>query len=86
MTPWPIANLERAERTAAATNLLFRRTGHVLRAIEKFGFSHFDAKASNWIVFADEKVGPTPVLIDVDGIRRRNWVALGVHRLLKQHA
>ena len=55
----------------------------MLRAIEKFGFSHFDAKASNWIVFADEKAGPTPVLIDVDGIRRRNWVALGIHRLLE---
>jgi tRNA A-37 threonylcarbamoyl transferase component Bud32 len=62
---------------------LFRRTGHLLRAIEKFGFSHFDAKASNWIVFNDDKAGPTPVLIDVDGIRRRNWVALGIHRLLK---
>jgi tRNA A-37 threonylcarbamoyl transferase component Bud32 len=62
---------------------LFRRAGHVLRAIEKFGFSHFDAKASNWIVFNDEKTGPTPVMIDVDGIRRRNWVALGIHRLLK---
>ena len=32
---------------------------------------------------ADERLGPVPVLIDVDGIRRRNWVALGVQRLLR---
>ena len=55
----------------------------MLRAIEKFGFSHFDAKASNWIVLHDEKRGPTPILIDVDGIRRRQWIALGIQRLLK---
>ncbi len=62
---------------------LFRRVGHLLRQIEKLGYSHFDAKASNWIVYPDEKRGPTPILIDVDGIRRRNWVALGILRLLK---
>ena len=62
---------------------LFRRTGHLLRQIEKYGFSHFDAKASNWIVLRDDKLGPMPVLIDVDGIRKRNWVALGIHRLLR---
>ena len=62
---------------------LLRRTGHLLRSIEKFGFSHFDAKASNWIVFPDDKLGQMPVLIDVDGIRRRNWIALGIHRLLR---
>jgi tRNA A-37 threonylcarbamoyl transferase component Bud32 len=63
--------------------LLFRRTGHILRSIEKFGFSHFDAKASNWIVREDDKKGPMPVLIDVDGIRRRQWIALGIQRLLR---
>jgi tRNA A-37 threonylcarbamoyl transferase component Bud32 len=63
--------------------MLFRRTGRLLRQIEQHGFSHFDAKASNWIVFADDRRGPTPVLIDVDGIRRRRWVALGIQRLLK---
>jgi tRNA A-37 threonylcarbamoyl transferase component Bud32 len=63
--------------------MLFRRTGHILREIERHGFSHFDAKASNWIVFDDGRHGPTPVLIDVDGIRRRRWVALGIQRLLR---
>jgi hypothetical protein len=64
-------------------DLLFRRTAHILRSIEKHGFSHFDAKASNWIVRDDEKLGPMPVMIDVDGLRRRNWVALGITRLLR---
>jgi tRNA A-37 threonylcarbamoyl transferase component Bud32 len=67
----------------AQRELLLHRTGHILRAIEKFGFSHFDAKASNWIVLDDQKLGPMPVLIDVDGIRRRNWIALGITRLLR---
>ena len=62
---------------------LFRQTGHILRSIEKFGFSHFDAKASNWIVLHDPKRGPMPVLIDVDGIRNRQWIALGIRRLLR---
>lgn len=62
---------------------LFRRTGTILRLIERFGFSHFDAKSSNWIVLADERRGETPVLIDPDGIRRRQWIALGIQRLLR---
>jgi len=66
-----------------AREMVFRRTGKILRTIESFGYSHFDAKASNWIVAADEKLGPRPVLIDVDGVRRRKWVALGIERLLR---
>ena len=64
-------------------DMLFRRTGRVLRKIEKHGFSHFDAKANNWMVYDDEKTGPQPILVDVDGIRRRQWVALGIQRLLR---
>lgn len=67
----------------ARRDMLFRRTGRVLRRIESFGFSHFDAKASNWIVRPDERRGESPVLIDIDGIRQRRWVALGIERLLK---
>jgi hypothetical protein len=63
-------------------DMLFRRIGRVLRQIEWFGFSHFDAKASNWIVRSDAKRGESPVLIDIDGIRQRRWVALGIKRLL----
>ena len=44
--------------------------------IEWYGFSHFDAKATNWIVKQDEQLGPRPIMIDVDGIRHRQWQAL----------
>ncbi len=62
---------------------LFRRTGRILRRIETFGFGHFDAKASNWIAAPDDIRGATSILIDVDGVRYRSWVALGIQRLLK---
>jgi len=67
----------------AERDMLFRRMGRLLRKIELFGFAHFDAKASNWIVRPDEKRGPDPVLIDVDGVRQRRWTALGIRRLLR---
>ena len=66
--------------------MLFRRTGRILRLLEQYGFSHFDAKASNWIVRADEKLGPGPILIDVDGVRQRRWRGLGILRLLRSLA
>lgn len=64
-------------------DVLFRRTGRILRAIDETGLSHFDAKASNWIVRADEKLGPSPVMIDPDAVRFRRWMALGIRRLLR---
>jgi tRNA A-37 threonylcarbamoyl transferase component Bud32 len=76
-----VADLDAIE--PSQRDLLFRRAGKLLRRIEKHGFSHFDAKASNWIVREDEKTGPQPILIDVDGIRRRQWIALGIQRLLR---
>ena len=63
--------------------MLLRRVGRVLRRIESFGFSHFDAKASNWIVMTDPARGESPVLVDVDGIRQRRAVARGIERLLR---
>ncbi|MDB5297346.1 MAG: hypothetical protein JWO31_3329, partial [Phycisphaerales bacterium] len=69
--------------TAASRDRLFRRTGRLLRLLERYGFAHFDAKASNWIVRPDEVTSPGPVLIDVDGLRRRHWPALGIQRLLR---
>lgn len=62
---------------------LLRRTGRILRMIEQFGYAHFDAKASNWIAADDPILGPRPILIDVDGIRHRRWIALGIRRLLR---
>jgi tRNA A-37 threonylcarbamoyl transferase component Bud32 len=66
-----------------AREMLFRRIGRILRRVEQLGFSHFDAKSSNWIVRDDDKLGPSPVLIDVDGVRQRRWIALGIRRLLR---
>ena len=79
----PGETLAHADLSGLDRDALFRRTGRTLREIERHGFSHFDAKASNFIVRLDERLGPVPVLIDVDGIRRRQWVALGVQRLLR---
>lgn len=75
------ANLD--EMTPNQRDMLFRRTGGILRKIEEFGFSHFDAKATNWIICSDEKRGPTPILIDVDGIRSHPWTTAGIRRLLR---
>ncbi|HMB95923.1 MAG TPA: lipopolysaccharide kinase InaA family protein [Tepidisphaeraceae bacterium] len=70
--------------------MLFRRAGRFLRAIERGGLVNYDSKSTNWIVFEDENHGAIPVMIDVDGIRPMNlWLAAwGIHRLLramKQH-
>jgi hypothetical protein len=35
------------------------------------------------MVRVDERLGPMPVMIDVDGIRHRQWIALGIQRLLR---
>ena len=71
---------------------LNRRVGRTLRRIDNSRFAHFDAKSSNFIVLDDAHLGgnagPTPVMVDMDGIRRRRWVGLGIERLLramKQH-
>jgi tRNA A-37 threonylcarbamoyl transferase component Bud32 len=63
--------------------MLFRRTGRILRTIDTSGMSHFDAKASNFIVRLDAETGPFPVLIDTDAVRFRYWPALGLERLLR---
>ncbi|MGH7214149.1 MAG: lipopolysaccharide kinase InaA family protein, partial [Tepidisphaeraceae bacterium] len=58
--------------------MLFHRVGRLLRRIDDYGLSHFDAKATNWIVAADNKLGPRPVLVDVDGIRFYRWRGRGL--------
>lgn len=78
-----LASADLDAMTADDRDMLMRRTGGILRKIDQLGLGHFDAKASNWIVREDEKTGPTPVLVDVDGIRFRRWAALGITRLLR---
>jgi tRNA A-37 threonylcarbamoyl transferase component Bud32 len=67
----------------AEREMLLHRTGSILRRIDETGLAHFDAKASNWIVLRDNLTGARPVLVDVDGIRSRRWIALGIDRLLR---
>ncbi len=63
---------------------LFTRVGRVLRRIEMLGFTHFDAKSTNWIVFPGPgDSGPLPVLLDLDGIRHYRWRMAGLERLLR---
>jgi tRNA A-37 threonylcarbamoyl transferase component Bud32 len=54
----------------AARQNLFRRLGRTLRRMEQRGLSQYDAKSANWMIVSDPLRGPTPVVIDVDGIRR----------------
>jgi hypothetical protein len=49
---------------------LFHRLGRTLRLLERDGLLLYDSKAVNWVVIDDEKRGPTPVIVDVDGLRR----------------
>jgi tRNA A-37 threonylcarbamoyl transferase component Bud32 len=78
-----LAHVDLDRLKPAEREMLLRRTGRILRQIDDLGLSHFDAKASNWIVLEDDKLGPRPVLVDVDGIRFRRWQALGIERLLR---
>jgi tRNA A-37 threonylcarbamoyl transferase component Bud32 len=69
--------------SSEARQTLFRRCGRLLRRLEQSGLAHGDAKATNWIIHDDAKLGPTPVLVDVDGIRPRLLGPLGVERLVR---
>jgi tRNA A-37 threonylcarbamoyl transferase component Bud32 len=77
---WRVAlnDLPREQR-----DLLFGRLGRLLRRLEGQGLYHWDAKASNFMVLSDPQRGPTPMVIDVDGIRKIRWRRSGIHRLLK---
>ena len=78
-----LADVDLESLGADGRELLLHRAGAVLRTIDTLGYSHFDAKSSNWIVQSDDLLGPRPILIDVDGIRHRQWHALGIQRLLR---
>lgn len=78
-----LASINLDELDETSRDMLFRRTGRILRQIDQQNLSHFDAKSSNWIVQNDAITGPRPILIDVDGVRSRRWAALGIQRLLR---
>ncbi|MBV8781651.1 MAG: hypothetical protein JO353_09655, partial [Phycisphaerae bacterium] len=80
-----LAEIDLDQMTASERESLFRRAGRTLRQIESLGFTHMDAKSTNWIVFNRS----TPVLVDVDGVRHYRWAGTGIARLLramKHHA
>src|SRR5207253_6538309 len=62
---------------------LFYRLGRTLRLLESRGFTHFDAKSTNWIIREDPLAGPTPILVDVDSVRHYLWSGEGILRLLR---
>lgn len=61
---------------------LFHRVGALLRNLEAARLYHWDAKSSNFMVIADDVIGPTPLLVDVDGIRNNWGLGEGMRRLL----
>jgi tRNA A-37 threonylcarbamoyl transferase component Bud32 len=62
---------------------LFHRLGRTLRLIERRGRLLYDSKSPNWVVLADDKVGPTPVIVDVDGLRQFAPPMWPIDRLLR---
>jgi tRNA A-37 threonylcarbamoyl transferase component Bud32 len=78
-----LAAMDLDSMSACERERMFQRVGRTLRKLEGLGFAHFDAKATNWIVMRDEKVGATPILIDVDGVRHYSWRGEGIRRLLR---
>ncbi len=71
---------------ADGRDTLFRRLGRTLRRLEDGGLTQFDAKSTNWMIVDDPKLGPVPVVIDVDGVGR-SWASLdrtaAIGRLLR---
>ena len=62
---------------------LFRRLGRTLRRLEDGGLAQFDAKSNNWMILDDPKLGPVPVVIDVDGVREAGASTAPIERLLR---
>lgn len=65
-----LAEIDLSTLSPAAREHLLYASGRVLRAIVARGFTHRDAKATNWIAWTDPVDGVAkPVMIDLDGIR-----------------
>ncbi len=62
---------------------LFRRLGRTLRLLESQGLRQYDSKFTNWIIVDDPKLGPTPIIVDVDGIRKLTPPLWPIDRLLR---
>lgn len=62
---------------------LLYASGRTLRHIERVGFTHYDAKATNWIAWTDAAGRLRPILIDLDGVRFYRWRGVGFARLTR---
>jgi len=83
-----LTDLDLNSLDASARQDLFRRLGRTLRNLEAAGLSQYDSKSTNWIILPDEKLGPVPVMIDVDGIRRivpNLWPIDRLLRSMREH-
>jgi tRNA A-37 threonylcarbamoyl transferase component Bud32 len=84
-----LAEIKLDEMSATSRDRLFDRVGRILRRIETLGFTHMDAKSTNWMIFSSTSPArPQPVLVDLDGVRHYRWETAGILRLLramKQH-
>ena len=61
----------------------FQRAGRLLRKLDNHGLYHWDAKATNFMVTKDPLGQATPLLVDVDGIRKIQWTRWSIDRLLR---
>ena len=78
-----LADVDLDGMAPAARRDLFRRLGRTLRELESKGLNQYDSKATNWIIVDDAKLGPVPVIVDVDGIRRVAPSLWPIERLLR---
>jgi tRNA A-37 threonylcarbamoyl transferase component Bud32 len=62
---------------------LFHRLGRTLRLLEAAGLRQYDSKMANWMIVDDPVTGPTPVVIDVDGIRKFTAPLYPIQRILR---
>ena len=66
-----------------ARSQLFRSVGAILRDLERHGFSHRDAKTTNWIIFSEGLGELCPVMLDCYGVRRWGVAGAGLDRFLR---
>lgn len=78
-----LATYAAADPDPQAYSLLLHRCGRLLRKLEEGGLYLYDAKATNWMVRQDPRLGPTPLLIDMDGLHARPRRGGGLTRLLR---
>jgi hypothetical protein len=78
-----LATMDFARVPPRARVTLFHRLGRTLRLLERDGLLLYDSKSPNWVVIDDDKIGPVPVIVDVDGLRKYGPPLWPIDRLLR---